>query len=580
MGGSTPQFWQSHGRRALLAGLTALLVAGCTTGWRSSHRSASPAPTAASPRGSARSAVDPDLERRVDAYARFAAGVAHDLRREPRQAEAEFSASLEADPSHETLALELSRRYLRNREPARAVEVLLRASRQPHASSDVFGWLGVAQVQVTNQAGAIKAFREATRRAPDSFLGYRGLAQVHLGNGRTNEALRVLEEAATRKNAPPALLIEMAGFYLLLAEEHLLPKETAEPRALALLDRATALNPVEPELLAGLAEGYHRLQQLPRAITLYEALLRDHGSAGLAMRQALRRQLFDLYLRERDATNAHRHLEGLLTEQPTNPQAHYALATLYLEEKRYPDAARHLEQAILLNPDLEPAYYQLVGLQLALGRPDLAADTMARARSRFPAGFLLEFYTGLSLAAQEKYLEALDHYAAAELHARVHDPTRLTHFFYFQLGSANERLGRFAEAEAALRRCLELDPRNAEALNYLGYMWAERGVNLTEARSLIDRALAIEPDNPAFLDSLAWVLYQQGDAAAALEPQRRAVALMPEPDATLFDHLGDIYHALGRTEEAREAWRKSVAIEPDPKVEQKLLAHPETAAPR
>lgn len=563
----------------MLAGLALLLLAGCTSGGHGSHRSASPAPAAASPRGSVRSSADPDLERRVDAYARFAAGVAHDLRREPRQAEAEFSASLEADPSHELLALELSRRYLRNREPARAVEVLLRASRQPRASAEVFGWLGVAQLQATNQTGAIKAFQEATRRAPDSFLGYRGLAQIHLGNGRTNEALRVLDQAANRKNPPPALLIEMAGFYLLVADGRLLPKEIAEARALALLDRATALNPLEPELLAGLAEGYHRLQQIPRAIALYEGLLRDHGSAGLAMRQALRRQLFDLYLRERDATNANRHLEGLLTEQPTNPQAHYALATLYLEEKRYPDAARHLEQALLLNPGLEPAYYQLAGLQLALGRPDLATETIARARSQFPAGFLLEFYTGLTLAAQEKYLEALDAYAAAELHARVRDPARLTHFFYFQLGLANERLGRHAEAETALRRCLELEPGNAEALNYLGYMWAERGVNLTEARRLIDRALAIEPDNPAFLDSLAWVLYQQGDAAAALEPQLRAVALMPEPDATLFDHLGDIYHALGRAEEAREAWRKSLEIEPDPKVEQKLLAHPEPAVP-
>jgi tetratricopeptide (TPR) repeat protein len=564
----------------MLAGLLAVVLVGCTGGWRTTNRSASPAPAAAAHRQHGRPTIDPVLEQRVDAYARFAAGVAHDLRREPRQAEAEFAASLEADPSHEALALELALRYLRLREPGRAVEVLTRASRQPQASTEVFGWLGAAQLLLTNRPAAITAYREAIRRSPNSFIGYGGLAQVHLSSGRTNEAWQVLDDAARRKGASPALIVEVAGFYRFVGEQRLLPKEVAEARALELLDRAAEPSLEEPQVLASLTKGYSVLRQVPRAIALYERLLREHGSAGLTARQALRHELFQLYLQQRDLPNASRHLEGFLAEQPDHPHVHLLLGALCLEEKRYPDAARHLEQALALDPSIEPAYYDLAGLQLSLGRPDLAADTIARARGRFRAGFLIEFYTGLSLAAQEKYLEALEHYAAAELHARVADGNRLTELFYFQLGAAHERIGQYAEAEAALRRCLELDPRNAEALNYLGYMWAERGINLAEARSLIDRALELEPDNPAFLDSLAWVLYQQGDAAAALAPQRRAIALMPEPDAVLFDHLGDIYHALGQLEAAREAWQKSLELQPDPKVEQKLLARPEPAVPR
>ena len=40
------------------------------------------------------------------------------------------------------------------------------------------------------------------------------------------------------------------------------------------------------------------------------------------------------------------------------------------------------------------------------------------------------------------------------------------------------------------------DPHDAAALNYLGYMLAERGTSLDEAVTLIRRALTIEPDNP------------------------------------------------------------------------------------
>ena len=112
-------------------------------------------------------------------------------------------------------------------------------------------------------------------------------------------------------------------------------------------------------------------------------------------------------------------------------------------------------------------------------------------------------------------------------------------------------------------------PDFPEALNYLGYMWAERGENLERARDLIRRAVELEPDSPAFLDSEAWVLHQLGRSAEALPPMRRAIELNPEPDATLYDHLGDILYHLGQVAEAREAWARSYAIEARPAVREK-----------
>ena len=51
-----------------------------------------------------------------------------------------------------------------------------------------------------------------------------------------------------------------------------------------------------------------------------------------------------------------------------------------------------------------------------------------------------------------------------------------------------------------------MSPDFSEAMNYLGYMWAERGVNLSRAKELIDKAVKLEPKNAAYPDSLAWVL--------------------------------------------------------------------------
>ncbi|MEO6036137.1 MAG: tetratricopeptide repeat protein, partial [Verrucomicrobiota bacterium] len=113
-------------------------------------------------------------------------------------------------------------------------------------------------------------------------------------------------------------------------------------------------------------------------------------------------------------------------------------------------------------------------------------------------------------------------------------------------------------------------PDFADALNYLGFMWADRGENLDKAREYIEKAVKVEPKNAAFLDSLGWVLHKLNQNDSALQYLLQAVALSDEPDPTLFDHLGDVYSALKRNEKAREAWKKSLTLEPSAEIEKKL----------
>ena len=144
--------------------------------------------------------------------------------------------------------------------------------------------------------------------------------------------------------------------------------------------------------------------------------------------------------------------------------------------------------------------------------------------------------------------------------------------FYFQFGAASERGGKFADAEKYFERSIALAPNNAEAMNYLGYMWAERGENLRRAYDLIEAALKIEPDNDAFLDSMGWVLFKLGDFPGAMEYLLKAIAKLDNPDATVYDHLGDAYAAAKALDKARDAWAKSVSIEPNEAVQKKLDA--------
>ena len=196
---------------------------------------------------------------------------------------------------------------------------------------------------------------------------------------------------------------------------------------------------------------------------------------------------------------------------------------------------------------------------------------MEAARKQFPGKFAGEYLQGMSYHEQKEYPQALKHLVAAEEIARQTDTNRLSTALYFQLGATSERAGDHAAAEKYFETSISLSPTNAEALNYLGYMWAEKGEKLDRAQELIERALKLEPDNEAFLDSLGWVFFKLGKPREALDYLLKAVAATKDkPDATIYDHLGDAYAALKDMDKAREAWAKSLSIDATDAVKKKL----------
>mgnify|MGYP000857565171 CR=1 FL=1 len=127
-----------------------------------------------------------------------------------------------------------------------------------------------------------------------------------------------------------------------------------------------------------------------------------------------------------------------------------------------------------------------------------------------------------------------------------------------QLGSIQDRAGQRTEAEKTLRRVLQREPDNATALNNLGYYLAERNARYNDALPLIEKAVSIEPLNGSFLDSLGWVHYKLGRLQEARGHLEKA-ALYTRRSATVYEHLGDVLRDLGRMQEARRNWE--VALE-------------------
>jgi predicted Zn-dependent protease len=127
----------------------------------------------------------------------------------------------------------------------------------------------------------------------------------------------------------------------------------------------------------------------------------------------------------------------------------------------------------------------------------------------------------------------------------------------FMRGAMFEKMKNFEAAEGAFRALIAKDPENASALNYLGYMLADKGIKLNDALAMIQKAVTKDPSNGAYLDSLGWVLFRLDRITEAEEQLVKAVERAPQ-DPTVHDHLGDVYAKQGRLKDAIAQWELSL----------------------
>jgi tetratricopeptide (TPR) repeat protein len=205
----------------------------------------------------------------------------------------------------------------------------------------------------------------------------------------------------------------------------------------------------------------------------------------------------------------------------------------------------------------------VVRLALAQLRTDrvLARQTLQDANRSIPDKPIVMYPLATLLLGDKEYAEAATLFTRIISLLKTSGHTKLGEDLYFNCGAACERAGRNAEAEQIFSECIAVYPDHNESLNYLAYMWAERGANLEQAAEYATRALRIQPENPAYIDTLGWIYYRQRkfkEARALLE----AAFLLMADDPTIAEHLGDVFMALNRPEDAVTQWTRSFVLDP------------------
>lgn len=260
-------------------------------------------------------------------------------------------------------------------------------------------------------------------------------------------------------------------------------------------------------------------------------------------------KLSQLYARIVEYINSSHELKTLLMGDLASDMGKVLTAHLYyssLDPKSafYLMAQTRIASALAQHGQLERGIQRLV-------------DSITKHETDDDITMLLLKQAGDLYRSQEYFAEALPFYD--RLITMIDTPKPPHWEAFFARGICLERTGEWEKAEHDLKQALELRPNDPYVLNYLGYTWADHGVNIDKALDYIRRAVSQRPYDGAIVDSMGWVLFRLGAYEQAIIFLERAVALEPD-DPVINDHLGDALWMAGRHDEAKYQWQRALTM--------------------
>jgi tetratricopeptide (TPR) repeat protein len=467
------------------------------------------------------------------------------------KAEETLRTILNRDPQNEGALEQMSQLMMDEGRTPEAIELLTKAASMA-TSPTLFDLLGDAYSQSRDYAKAEEAYQKAVDGDPDELSHRKELAQTLLTEEKFPEALEEFKKLAIAEPEAPENYLRLSQIYRHMnrfdeAEESIVKAKQLGPGNLEI---------VYNEALVYDAQGHYddAAHVLADAIAGVRAANDSNGNpSALAI---LYEEMGRIYREKKDYSSAEKSYEELGKLGPESAKrAQMLLIDTYRESHEIDRAVTETQKAIKDSPKdrgLVVTYAILLGEKGQLDEADKVLRGLLKGGDEDE-----DVYLDLAQVQERGRRFADAEQSALKAQELANEPAE-KETAAFMLGAIYERQKKYDLAEAQFKKALDLDPKNAAALNYYGYMLADRGVRLEEATSLIRKALEQEPGNGAYLDSLGWAYYKQNKLAEAEECLKKAVDRTGD-DPTILGHLGDVYAKMGRMQRAEALWEKALA---------------------
>jgi len=245
-------------------------------------------------------------------------------------------------------------------------------------------------------------------------------------------------------------------------------------------------------------------------------------------------------------------LDGMLKGAPDSPDLHHLKGFSLFGLKKSAEALPEFRRVTPESRFYQDAMVHIAFILQEQGKTAEAIEQLNAVIQSDPENVELKYYLATV------YEEARDFGEAERLLLQAIEKNPGNPRFHFRLGVVYDKQKKKDASIAAMRKVIELDPKDANALNYLGYTYADLGQNLDEAERLVLEALKYKPNDGYITDSLGWVYYKKGEYEKALQVLKKAGELSKE-DPVVLEHIGDTYLKLNDKANALKYYQKSMS---------------------
>lgn len=429
----------------------------------------------------------------------------------------------------------LARLAIQNNEPNEAIRLYREVLELTPDDETILLRIGFLQLEQNQFIEAEKSFTDALVLNPQSLFAHLYLARLASKMKQLDLAAEYYQKALSQ-HWTVDLAIEVADFYILQKQYEkvkkqyhdilakypgernaglglihvLLLQEKAEEALIVLQKlRANSDNPAEFDIIT--ARLYLRNNNLEKAASILKPLaFEDNMEEAIYMLAVIRYQ-------QQEIAATRTLLQKIESQSDFFEDAISLRVRILMEEKKFPAATTLLQETINANQTPSPDLYTLLA-------------SLYMEQGMFKAG-----------------------YATLDTALTVHPKNTKVLFEY---GLLLEQEHRREAAIQWMTKILAIDPDHADALNYIGYTWADLDINLEQALLYIQKAAKLKPKNGYIRDSLGWVYYRMGDFDKASKEIHEALKMEPD-DPYIHEHQGDIYTKLGEDKKAKQAYKKA-----------------------
>ncbi len=415
--------------------------------------------------------------------------------------------AVKLDPTKEDAYLHMAASLTRLFEYEEAVNTLKTLVKNNSESVLGYYYLGRTYSQMKLYKDAVVFYTKALELRPEFEQAAIDMATSYEALGDYSQAIIVYQRLLEGDDSKPAVLQRLI---------QLLIQQRRFDEALEQLNLAADSGMGGQDTMRKIGLIHLELDQYDEAIIVFNDILVKDETA-----HHIRLYLAMAYEEKGDLEKALSEFKKITHDSPAYAEAVGHVAFILKEQGQVDAAVKHLKDAIAVEPNKIDYYLNLSALYESLGKTDIALQLLSDSEKRF-----------------------------------IDEPK-----LHFRIAVLYDKLGKKSESIVSMKKVLLLTPKDPQALNFIGYSYAELGINLDEALEYVKQAIELRPNDGFIMDSLAWVYFKRKNYDEAIRLLEEATKLV-EDDSTILEHLGDVYLAKQDRQKALKAYKKALEVDP------------------